>query len=169
MLAFIAGSIKPVKSDIDEGLSRWYGANSRIYVNANHVAWGDEASMRKMRKPRFGDLVKADFDDGEEEGRRRQKGVVRVDEAEGVVPRMVRWYEKEATGWIEGKTEEWEERNGGEEGESEEDVEMVGAGEVAGVSGRGLVGSGERLVLSGSGSGGNGGVNKGLMGFYGQS
>jgi len=48
-----------VKSEMDPQLSSWYKQNSKIYVSPDHACWNDEESARKVRKHRFGMVVKS--------------------------------------------------------------------------------------------------------------
>lgn len=56
---FVTGTLKAVKSDVDEGLSAWYKENSRIYVGADHACWNDELLKRKVTKRRFGTVIES--------------------------------------------------------------------------------------------------------------
>ncbi|PHH52325.1 Histone deacetylase clr3 [Ceratocystis fimbriata CBS 114723] len=56
---FVTGTLKAVKSDVDEGLSAWYKENSRIYVGADHACWNDEMLKRKVTKRRFGTVIES--------------------------------------------------------------------------------------------------------------
>jgi histone deacetylase 6 len=60
VLSFVSGSLRPVKSDVDQYLSQWYKSNSLIYVSPDHACWSDEDSARKVRKNRFGKVEKGD-------------------------------------------------------------------------------------------------------------
>ena len=68
ILSFVAGSLRPIKSDIDPYLSTWYKANSRIYVSPDHACWNDEESKRKVARSRFGGVDKADIEPGRGKG-----------------------------------------------------------------------------------------------------
>lgn len=50
------GSLRPVKSDTDPGLSLWFKANSSVYLANNHACWTDADMMRKVHKRRFGNV-----------------------------------------------------------------------------------------------------------------
>ncbi|TGO61502.1 hypothetical protein BOTNAR_0128g00100 [Botryotinia narcissicola] len=63
ILAFITGSLRPVKSETDSALSSWYKANSEIYVADKHACWNDEESIRKVKKQRFGKVVRSEETD----------------------------------------------------------------------------------------------------------
>lgn len=56
---FVTGSLKPVKSDVDTGLSGWYRDNSRVYLAGDHAAWADPDLAKKVQKRRFGTVVKS--------------------------------------------------------------------------------------------------------------
>lgn len=68
ILSFVAGSLRPIKSDIDPYLSTWYKANSRIYVSPDHACWTDEESKRKVARSRFGGVREADIEPGRGKG-----------------------------------------------------------------------------------------------------
>lgn len=56
---FVTGSLKPVKSDVDPGLSGWYRDNSRVYLTGDHAAWADPDLTRRVQKRRFGSVVRS--------------------------------------------------------------------------------------------------------------
>ncbi|KOS18449.1 Histone deacetylase clr3 [Escovopsis weberi] len=56
---FVTGNLRPVKSDIDNGLSSWYKDNSRVYVASDHACWSDPDLTRKVHKRRFGTVVRS--------------------------------------------------------------------------------------------------------------
>ncbi|KAB8292243.1 hypothetical protein EYC80_007985 [Monilinia laxa] len=85
VLAFITGSLRPVKSETDSGLSSWYKSNSEIYVAGNHACWTDEENIRKVKKQRFGNVVQSE-----------EKSLVR----------MLRRHELRAKEWMLEKFEE---------------------------------------------------------------
>ncbi|KAG4030058.1 hypothetical protein MFRU_013g00820 [Monilinia fructicola] len=85
VLAFITGSLRPVKSETDSGLSSWYKANSEIYVAGNHACWTDEENIRKVKKQRFGNVVRSE-----------EKSLVR----------MLRRHELSAKDWMQEKFDE---------------------------------------------------------------
>lgn len=60
VLAFITGSLRPVKSETDAALSSWYKMNSELYVAGNHACWTDDDNIRKVRKQRFGKVVRSE-------------------------------------------------------------------------------------------------------------
>jgi histone deacetylase 6 len=51
---FVTGSLRPVKSDVDQELSAWYRDNSRVFVANDHACWEDPDLNRKVNKRRFG-------------------------------------------------------------------------------------------------------------------
>ncbi|KAI9053957.1 hypothetical protein LZ554_002901 [Drepanopeziza brunnea f. sp. 'monogermtubi'] len=61
ILSFVTGALRPVKSETDPMLSRWYQGNSLIYVSPGHACWYDEDSLKKIKKHRFGKVEKADI------------------------------------------------------------------------------------------------------------
>lgn len=56
---FVTGSLRPIRSDVDESLSAWYKANSRVYVADDHACWHDPKSESKLRKKRFGAVLRS--------------------------------------------------------------------------------------------------------------
>lgn len=44
---------------MDESLSTWYRANSRVYVASDHACWVDPKLEAKVRKKRFGTVVRS--------------------------------------------------------------------------------------------------------------
>lgn len=62
----MSGSLRPVRSETDASLAHWYKEHSRVFVPASHLCWNDAGSERKVRKSRFGTVVKS-----EEEGLNR--------------------------------------------------------------------------------------------------
>lgn len=56
---FVTGNLRPVKSDVDEGLSGWYKENSRVYVASDHACWTDPDLIRKVNKRRFGNVIRS--------------------------------------------------------------------------------------------------------------
>ncbi|CAD6451949.1 7497f604-a3dc-42be-a176-7ed16bdd1e0e-CDS [Sclerotinia trifoliorum] len=85
VLAFITGSLRPVKSETDSTLSSWYKSNSEIYVADKHACWNDEESIRKVRKQRFGNVVRSE-----------ETGLVK----------MLQRHQSSAKSWMLGKFEE---------------------------------------------------------------
>jgi len=75
ILNFVSGSLRPIKSETDPYLSSWYKNHSRVYVANDHACWDDEEYARKVRKNRFGMVVRS-----QEVGLNRMMGVHR-DEA----------------------------------------------------------------------------------------
>jgi histone deacetylase 6 len=57
---FVTGSLRPVRSETDPNLSTWYKTHSRVYVAADHACWQDAEYAQKVRKNRFGRVVKSD-------------------------------------------------------------------------------------------------------------
>ena len=51
------GTLRPVKSDVDQELSSWYKDNSRVFVAGDHACWNDPELTRKVSKKRFGAVV----------------------------------------------------------------------------------------------------------------
>ncbi|QSZ32676.1 hypothetical protein DSL72_002255 [Monilinia vaccinii-corymbosi] len=60
VIAFITGSLRPIKSETDSSLSSWYKSNSEIYVAGNHACWSDEENIRRIRKQRFGKVERSE-------------------------------------------------------------------------------------------------------------
>ncbi|KAK4461160.1 histone deacetylase clr3 [Cladorrhinum samala] len=56
---FVDGSLRPVKSDVDEYLSAWYRENSQVYVANDHACWSDPDLTRKVMKRRFGNAIRS--------------------------------------------------------------------------------------------------------------
>lgn len=63
VLAFITGSLRPVKNEVDPTLSSWYKSNSEIYVTNKHACWDDAESVRKVKKQRFGKVMRSEETD----------------------------------------------------------------------------------------------------------
>lgn len=59
MFNFVTGNLRPIRSDVDESLSHWYKTNSRVYVSNNHAVWMDAAQEKKVRKKRFGTVIRS--------------------------------------------------------------------------------------------------------------
>jgi histone deacetylase 6 len=59
VLSFVTGTLKSIKSDVDENLSLWYKENSQVYVGSDHACWQDPDLTRKVRKRRFGTVIKS--------------------------------------------------------------------------------------------------------------
>lgn len=147
ILSFVAGNLRPVKSETDQYLSNWYKANSQIYVSPDHACWSDEESARKVQRSRFGKVVKADIE---------------VGRGENGVGKMLKRYEEEAGEWVLAKVQQWETRNLGhdpdETEDEDEDVKMEGKGtmmesmrKIAGIEDRRVrMGSGPDLEMLGS-------------------
>ncbi|KAL6889930.1 hypothetical protein HDV57DRAFT_488088 [Trichoderma longibrachiatum] len=56
---FVTENLRPVKSDVDHDLSSWYKDNSRVYVAADHACWADAELTKKVKKRRFGTVVRS--------------------------------------------------------------------------------------------------------------
>lgn len=56
---FVTGNLRPVRSDVDESLSHWYKSNSRVFVSHNHACWLDPTTEKKVRKKRFGAVIRS--------------------------------------------------------------------------------------------------------------
>ena len=56
---FVNGSLRPVKSDVDQELSSWYKENSQVYVANDHACWSDPDLTRKVMKRRFGNVIRS--------------------------------------------------------------------------------------------------------------
>ena len=59
IISFVSGSLRPVKYETDSDLSAWYKKNSRIYVAAHHACWENEEYERRVKKSRFGKVVRS--------------------------------------------------------------------------------------------------------------
>jgi histone deacetylase 6 len=59
VLNFVSGSLFPVRSETDPSLAHWYKEHSRVYVAADHLCWEDELMQKKVRKSRFGAVVRS--------------------------------------------------------------------------------------------------------------
>lgn len=55
----MTGSLRPIRSDVDESLSAWYKANSRVYVSNDHLCWHDPKMESKLKKKRFGTVIRS--------------------------------------------------------------------------------------------------------------
>ncbi|RKF77633.1 Histone deacetylase clr3 [Golovinomyces cichoracearum] len=88
VLCFASGNLKPVKSEIDDGLAAWYRNNSRIYVSETHPIWNQDDSIRMIHKMRFGNVLRA-------------KGCTTISSMLGL-------YLKEATEFVAYKIAVWE-------------------------------------------------------------
>lgn len=147
IISFVAGNLRPVKSETDQYLSNWYKSNSQIYVSPDHACWSDEESARKVQRSRFGKVVKADIE---------------VGRGENGVGKMLKRYEEEAGEWVLAKLQQWEALNLGQDPDEtedeDEDVKMDGKGtmiesmrKVVDIDDRGIrVSSGPDLEMVGS-------------------
>ncbi|KAL8381002.1 hypothetical protein RB595_005345 [Gaeumannomyces hyphopodioides] len=82
VLSFVTGSLRPVKSDTDPDLSTWYKNNSRIYVGNAHACWQSEDLASKVKKRRFGSVLRSPHDG---------------------LNRMMKHHAEEARDWIQGR------------------------------------------------------------------
>lgn len=57
---FVMGNLRPVKSETDEGLTGWYKSHSQIYVGADHACWASAELEKKVKRKRFGTVIKSD-------------------------------------------------------------------------------------------------------------
>lgn len=110
----MTGSLRPIKSETDPSLSRWYKEHSLIYVSPDHACWSDEESARKVRKHRFGQVIMADIRVGKGE----------VDG--GAVGRMLKRHEGDSIKFIQNSVKEWETDNADED-ETDDEVPEQGA------------------------------------------
>ncbi|SZF03334.1 unnamed protein product [Blumeria hordei] len=108
VLCFVSGSLRPVSSETDPGLSTWYRSHSRLYVGETHTVWNHEDIVRRIQKMRFGSVIKA-------------IGCSSVDS-------MLKLYLSEATNFINDKIAAWEDLNLSYLGDPDEteDEEMTG-------------------------------------------
>lgn len=44
---------------MDESLSTWYRANSRVYVASDHACWADPKLEAKVKRKRFGTVIRS--------------------------------------------------------------------------------------------------------------
>lgn len=96
ILSFVAGSLRPVRSDVDLDLAAWYKKGSLIYVSPEHACWSDENAIKKIRKARYGRIEKADIDVvGDENG----------------VGKMLNQYRDVACEWMLKRVQQWELEN----------------------------------------------------------
>ena len=59
----MTGPLRPVKSETDPELSTWYKRSSQVWVAANHACWTDEELLKKVKKRRFGYVVRSPYAD----------------------------------------------------------------------------------------------------------
>lgn len=59
VINFVTGSLRPIRSDVDESLSLWYKNNSRVYVANDHACWKDPKLENKIKKKRFGTVIRS--------------------------------------------------------------------------------------------------------------
>ncbi|CAG8971074.1 hypothetical protein HYALB_00009674 [Hymenoscyphus albidus] len=113
VLSFVTGSLRPVKSETDPGLSTWYKTNSLIYVSSDHSCWNDEENHKRVKKNRFG----------------------RVEQSEVTgIGSMLAKYQKNATAWLGEQVRKWEAERGSDPDETEEEGEFE-MGDGLGMSG----------------------------------
>lgn len=101
ILAFLTGTLRPIRSETDIHLSAWYKNNSLIYVSPDHACWSDEESAKKVRKRRFGHVEKSTVT-----GLRN----------------MLFEYKDDGLAWLASQVAEWEGEGGSEEGSGEEAI-----------------------------------------------
>jgi len=56
---FVTGSLRPVKSDTNPSLSAWYKSHSLVFCANDHLCWADAELEKKVRKNRFGNVVRS--------------------------------------------------------------------------------------------------------------
>lgn len=56
---FVTGTLRPIKSDVDQDLSAWYKDHSRVYITSDHACWQNEDLTRKVQKRRFGTVKRS--------------------------------------------------------------------------------------------------------------
>lgn len=59
VINFVNGSLRPIRSDVDEHLSAWYKDNSLVYVANDHACWTDPKLQGKVKKKRFGTVIQS--------------------------------------------------------------------------------------------------------------
>lgn len=59
VVSFVNGHLRTVRSDVDESLSVWYKHNSRVFVADNHACWIDPKLEAKIKKRRFGTVIRS--------------------------------------------------------------------------------------------------------------
>lgn len=52
-------ALSPVTSQADEYLADWYKNHSRVYIASDHICWQDAALTKKVRKRRFGTVMRS--------------------------------------------------------------------------------------------------------------
>ncbi|KAL2066696.1 hypothetical protein VTL71DRAFT_2768 [Oculimacula yallundae] len=109
ILCFVTGSLRPVKSETDPNLSKWYKANTLLYVSPDHACWTDEDSARKVRKERFGKVVQAEITVG--------KGQVTGDG----LGKMLRAHQADSQSFIKTQVKQWESYHMEEESDEYDD------------------------------------------------
>ena len=56
---FVNGNLRPVKSETDPTLSLWYKEHSLVFVAADHACWSNPDLEKRVRKRRFGTVVRS--------------------------------------------------------------------------------------------------------------
>lgn len=84
VLSFITGGLLPLRSETDPNLAQWYKEHSRIFVNSEHSCWNNPDDLKKVRKRRYGGVVKSPYN---------------------TLSRMLKEHVEEATDWIEANLE----------------------------------------------------------------
>jgi histone deacetylase 6 len=123
----VIGSLRPVKSDIDSTLSKWYKENSLIYVSADHSCWNDEENAKRVRKSRFGQVKKSE--------------VIGLG-------RMMKKYQGQASGWLMKQIEAWE-ANHNDDDETEDEAMVERGSRTLGGERLGLGVNGGPAVVAG--------------------
>ncbi|KAK7746652.1 Histone deacetylase hda1 [Cytospora paraplurivora] len=59
VINFVNGTLRPIRSDVDERLSAWYKDNSQVYVTNDHACWTDAKLQGKVKKKRFGNVIQS--------------------------------------------------------------------------------------------------------------
>ncbi|ROT40241.1 histone deacetylase clr3 [Sodiomyces alkalinus F11] len=59
VINFVTGTLRPIKSDVDQDLSAWYKEHSRVYISSDHACWQNEDLTRKVQKRRFGTVKRS--------------------------------------------------------------------------------------------------------------
>ncbi|KAK2624188.1 hypothetical protein QTJ16_006138 [Diplocarpon rosae] len=114
ILCFVVSSLRPVKSETDQNLSRWYRDHSLIYVSPDHACWSDEESSRKVRKQRFGNVVMAEIN-------------ISRGEVDGSgLGKMLRTHQDDSIRFIKRSVRQWDEEHV-EQDETDEETLAPGA------------------------------------------
>ncbi|KAG9236141.1 hypothetical protein BJ875DRAFT_357559, partial [Amylocarpus encephaloides] len=59
ILAYVTGTLRPVRSETDASLRSWYRKHSLLYVNPDHSCWTDEYNRNKVAKYKYGNVQKS--------------------------------------------------------------------------------------------------------------